>query len=279
MFLQLLVLQLFLYLKDLIKNKPHYLYILMKKFGLIGYPLTHSFSKKYFSNKFDKEGISNCKYELFPLERIEDLSLLLKQEPNLIGLNVTLPYKEQVLPYLNEIDDSAATIGAVNTIKIKNNQLAGFNTDTFGFEESLNRFIAENDLSGIENALILGSGGASKAVKYVLDRLNISYKLVSRNVKKGDFCYNDLNKSVLSSTQLIINTTPLGTFPNTDSFPDIPYEYLNSSHLLFDLVYNPEKTVFLKKGASRGAYIKNGLEMLVGQAEQSWKIWMKEEDS
>lgn len=251
----------------------------MKKFGLIGYPLTHSFSKKYFSNKFDKEGISNCKYELFPLERIEDLSLLLKQEPNLIGLNVTLPYKEQVLPYLNEIDDSAATIGAVNTIKIKNNQLAGFNTDTFGFEESLNRFIAENDLSGIENALILGSGGASKAVKYVLDRLNISYKLVSRNVKKGDFCYNDLNKSVLSSTQLIINTTPLGTFPNTDSFPDIPYEYLNSSHLLFDLVYNPEKTVFLKKGASRGAYIKNGLEMLVGQAEQSWKIWMKEEDS
>jgi shikimate dehydrogenase len=247
----------------------------MNLYGLIGYPLTHSFSKKYFTQKFEREGIANSQYELFALESIEDFPKLLKAKPNLCGLNVTIPYKEKVIPYLDKIDESANEIGAVNTIKIENGRLTGFNTDVFGFRESLTNFIKKNKLKPIRKALVLGTGGASKAVGYVLEKMGVEHALVSRYEEKGDFKYKDLDSHIINDTQLIVNTTPLGTFPKIDSFPDIPYELLNNNHLLFDLVYNPEKTVFLIKGEERGTHILNGLEMLRGQAEKSWEIWTK----
>ncbi|MFT5166098.1 MAG: shikimate dehydrogenase [Saprospiraceae bacterium] len=248
----------------------------MNLFGLIGYPLSHSFSKKYFTQKFEQEGIADCQYELFPLEAVNHFPALLEAHPNLVGLNVTIPYKEQIIPYLDELEKSAAEIGAVNTIKIKNGKLSGFNTDVFGFETSLKNFVKNNNLKAISKALVLGTGGASKAVTFVLKHLGIEYAMVSRDIKKGDLQYKDLDQSILRDTQLIVNTTPLGTAPGIDSFPDIPYELLNNEHLLFDLVYNPEKTVFLIKGKRMGAHILNGLEMLRGQAEKSWEIWTEE---
>ncbi len=245
----------------------------MKRFGLIGFPLSHSFSKKYFTNKYEQEGILDCKYELFPLESIDQFPDLLKSHPDLVGLNVTIPYKEQVLKYLDEVDAGAAQIGAVNTIKISKGRLKGYNTDVYGFEQSIRQFVLKNGIDNIENALILGTGGASKAIEYVLEKMEIEYTLVSRNVKKGVICYHDLNASVISNIQLIVNTTPLGMSPNEHSYPELPYSSLNEKHLLFDLVYNPEKTVFLRKGEEQGAYILNGHEMLIGQAEKSWEIW------
>ena len=238
-------------------------------YGLIGYPLSHSFSKRYFTEKFTNEQKAGHFYELFPLEKIEALPDLLKRLPQLKGLNVTIPYKEMVIPFLDEIDAAAKSIGAVNTIKILNGKLKGFNTDVYGFEKSLLN-ISEEALP--KQALILGTGGAAKAVAYVLNQLNISFLKVSRG-EKGDLRYSDIDASLLQSHPLIVNTTPLGMSPKTETCPDLPYQHLNEANVLYDLVYNPEKTLFLKRGTEQFCKVKNGLEMLHLQAEKAWEIW------
>ncbi|KOF03956.1 shikimate dehydrogenase [Roseivirga seohaensis subsp. aquiponti] len=253
----------------------------MRKFGLIGYPLGHSFSKKHFSDKFEKEGIK-AEYELYPLEDIEEFPALVKNTKGLEGINVTIPYKESVMKFLDEIDEKAAAIGAVNTIKIQNGKLKGFNTDYLGFKTSLVKFIGANPMP--ENALILGTGGASKAVQTTLSDLDIQFKLVSRNPQTDELSYQDFSTSTpqhsntltpqhLNTYQLIINTTPLGMAPKTDELPDLPYQQLTSDHFLYDLVYNPLVTAFMQKGIEAKCWVKNGLEMLHGQAEAAWEIW------
>ncbi len=242
----------------------------MNQYGLIGYPLTHSFSKKYFSDKFEAEGIENHDYHLFPIERIDDLPHLLSSFDNLKGLNVTIPYKEYVLDFLDEIDESAADIGAVNTIKIVDGKLKGYNTDVYGFEIALLNLLGD---AKIDNALILGTGGAAKACAYVLGRLDIPFKYVSRTKKPDQFTYEELSKEVIENHHLIINTTPLGTYPKVETYPNIPYNNLSPEHYLYDLVYNPEEPEFLRRGKEQGASIKNGLEMLHLQAEKAWEIW------
>lgn len=242
-----------------------------KTFGLIGYPLSHSFSKKYFSEKFKKENIKDCSYELFPIKQIDHLPSLMKNNSNLRGLNVTIPYKELVIPFLDELDEEAASIGAVNTIKIQNGQLKGYNTDVFGFKKSLLSFLAPNTKPA---TLILGTGGAAKAVAYVIEQLGFSYQYVSRNSDKGHLTYQDLfNNNLIAKYPLIINSTPLGTSPNIHTCPSIPYEQLTVHHYLFDLVYNPAETLFLQKGKMQGSAVTNGLNMLIGQAEKAWEIW------
>ena len=244
----------------------------MRKFGLIGYPLAHSFSKKYFSDKFEKEGIEDAEYDLFEIDSIVKLPTILEGNPNLKGLNVTIPYKEQVMDYLDEVDTVAYEIGAVNTIKVHDNKLFGYNTDYYGFKESLLKFIGPNDMP--EKALILGTGGASKAVEHVLKDLHIDYQFVSRNSGEGQLSYESLTQnSPLTTHHLVVNTTPLGTYPNTDRLPDLPYEQLTQDHFLFDLVYNPLITSFMQKGIDAKCWVKNGLEMLHGQAEAAWEIW------
>lgn len=244
----------------------------MRKFGLIGYPLSHSFSKKYFTEKFQQEGISDCQYELFPLVNIQELPKLLAQNPDLAGLNVTIPYKQAVFPYLSAMERSAQEVGAVNVIKIQQGRLLGFNSDTYGFGQSLFHFL-KGDSQQIKGALVLGTGGAAQAIVYILKKLNIPYKTVSRSAVKGDLTYQTLTPEIIKNHQLIINTTPLGTSPNLDACPELPYESFTSKHYLFDLVYNPEKSLFLANGEKRGANICNGLEMLHLQAEKSWEIW------
>ena len=245
-----------------------------KIYGLIGFPLTHSFSEKYFKEKFLHEGIVNTEYRNFPIEKIGDLPSILNENPELRGLNVTIPYKESVLTYLDEIEKSAREIGAVNTIKIEqraeSKHLIGFNTDIDGFESSLLEFWDDR----FKKSLVLGSGGASKAVKYVLHKMGVETTTVSRQ-KKEDRCitYTSLNKSIIQDNLLIINTTPTGMYPNADTFPDIPYNFLSKNHFLFDLVYNPEETEFLKRGKKMGALILNGYQMLVGQADKAWSLW------
>jgi shikimate dehydrogenase len=241
-------------------------------FGLIGYPLSHSFSKRYFSEKFATEGIDNAFYELFPIETIEKLPGLLAQWPNLKGLNVTIPYKQAVLPYINVLDESAAAVGAVNVIKIKDKQLIGYNSDTYGFLSSLQAFLQENKKSPTR-ALVLGTGGAAKAVFFALKKLGIDYIIASRNAAPGQYSYADLQHLDLGQYPLIINTTPLGMSPHTETFPDLPYAQVGPEHLLYDLVYNPETTSFMQKGLERGAAVANGLAMLHGQAEKAWEIW------
>jgi len=246
----------------------------MKRFGLIGYPLGHSFSKGYFTEKFIREGFSEYAYENFPLEFIEELPGLIECNPDLEGLNVTIPHKQAVIPYLNELDPRAAEIGAVNCIKVTRSnggvRLKGYNADAWGFEHSL------LDMIGTQrpDALILGTGGASKAVAYVLTQLGISFHFVSRT-GNGEhiLSYHDLSPELITRTPLIINTTPLGTYPNTDTLPAIPYEAIGRGHFLHDLVYNPAETTFLREGRLRGATVKNGYAMLLGQAERSWEIW------
>ena len=246
----------------------------MKLYGLIGFPLSHSFSKGYFSDKFRQEKRSDCRYENFPLPSLEQLPALIDGHPKLVGLNVTIPYKEQVLCLLNSIDENARAIGAVNTIKIIRSQgksiLEGYNTDAYGFYTSLRPFLDRS----IKNALILGTGGASKAVAYVLNNLGISCLFVSRNPKSGDhISYADLCGPVLYNAQLVVNTTPVGMFPNEEACPDIPYEFITDKHLFYDLVYNPLETRFLSKAKEMGARIVNGMEMLHFQAEKAWEIW------
>ncbi len=257
----------------------------MKKYGLIGYPLTHSFSKKYFTEKFEKEGYEDREYELYPLQNLSDLPQLINDTHDLCGLNVTVPHKIGVMFYLDKIDPAAREIDAVNCIKIVNHQpveaffsgelssmkvrLEGYNTDAFAFEESLKPLLKKHH----QKALILGNGGAARAVAYVLHKLDISYKLVSRRAIGKQLKYKQLTADVMKERLLIINTTPLGTAPNIEECPEIPYDLLTSKHLLYDLVYNPPETEFLKRGQEKGASIKNGLEMLHLQAEKSWEIW------
>jgi len=247
----------------------------MKTYGLIGYPLSHSFSKKYFSEKFQHEGITDHQYELFPIADIKSLPDLLSEHPSLCGLNVTIPHKVNVLCYLNEVDEAAEKIGAVNCISIKNFEgetyLMGYNTDAYGFEESLKPLLAPQH----SKALVFGDGGAAKAVKYVLEKLNIQYQVVVRTAVPSAMLYSEITPEILTSHRLLINTTPLGMSPNIDTFPEIDYSLVGPGHLAYDLVYNPLETAFLAKAAERGAAVKNGLEMLYKQAEKAWAIWNK----
>ncbi len=240
----------------------------MNQYGLIGKTLKHSFSKKYFTNKFEVEQIPNCMYDLYELESIDQFNDLIIQK-NFIGLNVTIPYKEKIIPFLHELSDEAREIGAVNTIRFRNGVLKGFNTDVMGFKDSL--FTWLDDIP--KGALILGTGGASKAVRFVLNKTKVPFLTVSRSISKGDITYEQIDSKILEKHPLLINTTPLGTYPNLEEAPDLPYHLLSERNSLYDLIYNPEKTLFLLRGEERGCAIKNGLEMLVAQAEYSWKIW------
>ena len=242
----------------------------MRKFGLIGYPLGHSFSGKYFRDKFQRECITDCEYVNFELAAISALPGILK-DPNLSGLNVTIPYKESVIPFLHKKDPVVVAIGACNCVRIKEGILTGYNTDVLGFEESLSPKLTERD----NRALILGTGGSSKAIAWVLKKRGITFKFVTRNKTgvENQLSYEDLDRVLIGTYPLIINTTPLGMFPDTGLCPPIPYEGVGSSHYFFDLVYNPAKTLFLEKGEAAGARIKNGADMLVIQAEASWEIW------
>ena len=241
----------------------------MRLFGLIGYPLSHSFSKKYFTEKFEKEYITNCRYDLFPIGSIGELPLLLKKNPELEGLNVTIPYKKQVLPFVNT-QYMPAGLDACNCINIIDGKLVGYNTDVTGFEKSLKPLLK----SYHNKALVLGNGGAAAAIIFVLKKLRISFDIVSRKPHDGSaLTYKGIDKKVMQENTIIINTTPLGMYPDADTCPAIPYQYISDKHLLYDLVYNPAKTLFLQKGEERGAIIKNGEEMLVLQAEESWRIW------
>jgi len=241
----------------------------MRLFGLIGYPLFQSFSKKFFSEKFEREGLTDCRYESFSIPSISELTTLLKENPSLCGLNVTIPYKEQVLSFLQEKSALVKKIHACNCIKIENGRLIGYNTDAPAFEQSLKEKLQPHHTK----ALILGTGGAAKAVEFSLEKLNISYKYVSRKPSAKNFSYEQLTDALMQEYTLIINTTPLGMHPNVVEAPPIPYHALNQKHYLFDLVYNPAKTLFLQKGEDQQAVIKNGYEMLVLQAEESWRIW------
>jgi shikimate dehydrogenase len=245
----------------------------IRKFGLIGYPLSHSFSQNYFTEKFRREQISGSSYTAFPLPSIDGLPAILSDE-SLCGLNVTIPYKEQVLDYLDERDEVVRSVGACNCIKIfravgGGSRLYGYNTDVIGFERALVPKLRPHH----SHALILGTGGAAKAVEYVLRRLGISYRFVSRNPPDGHLRYEQVDSMLLSKYTLVINTTPLGMSPRVDECPPLPYEAMGAGHYLFDLVYNPAKTLFLSKGEAGGAVIENGYEMLVIQAEESWRIW------
>jgi shikimate dehydrogenase len=259
----------------------------MKLLGLIGYPLGHSFSKKYFTQKFENEGLTHdWKYELFPIDTIDKLPDILRglnhnsQQDKLIGLNVTIPYKEAILPYINEMDITASEVGAVNCIKISyiagKPYLKGYNTDYYGFQKSLLGLL-DLDKSTVKTkewkALILGTGGSAKAVAYALKDLNIHYQYVSRNPINGGLTYDDLNSDSFKAYNIIVNTTPLGMSPNTEGCAPIPYQYIDSQYFMYDLVYNPAVTTFLQKGLSQGAKVKSGLDMLHFQAEKGWEIW------
>lgn len=237
----------------------------MNTYGLIGKNISYSFSRNYFNEKFKNETILNSQYINFDLDNLSQLKQIFNQENK--GFNVTIPYKETIIPYLDALDLHAEKIGAVNTIQIKNNIKTGFNTDWIGFKNSIVSLLKPYH----KKALILGTGGASKAIKYALEQLQIEYKVVSRT--QADFTYNDLNESIIKEYLVIINCTPLGTFPNIEQAPQIPYEFITENHLAYDLVYNPEETQFLKNCKVKGAQIKNGLEMLEIQAEEAWKIW------
>jgi shikimate dehydrogenase len=243
-------------------------------FGLVGRNISYSFSKGYFAKKFDNQGLSDHEYVNFDLESIDEFPKIIHEfRLHLKGLNVTIPYKQEVFQYLDKVHKVARKIGAVNTIQFtKRGNLKGYNTDVIGFQNSLIPLLKSHH----NKALILGTGGASKAVAYVLSNLEIEYFKVSRSpVKKKEISYDDLSRELIVNHPLIINCTPLGTFPNVSQKPSIPYQFLNQEHLLYDLIYNPEKTAFLREGEERGAQIKNGLEMLIGQAEEAWRIWNK----
>lgn len=245
----------------------------MRLFALIGFPLGHSFSKGYFTEKFAREGIPDARYELFPLEKIDDFKDLLARETALCGLNVTIPYKEKVLPFLDDLDDTARQIGAANCIRISaDGKLKGFNTDTIAFEASLRGVEGGNWAKPGQRALILGTGGAAKAVAYALSEIGIIFSYVSRTPESPEvLSYSDLKD--LSEVHLIVNTTPLGMAPKVDTCPDLPFNLLSKQHLIYDLVYNPVKTVLLQRALTQGCTIKNGLEMLYLQAEAGWDIW------
>jgi shikimate dehydrogenase len=247
----------------------------MNIYGLIGYPLGHSFSKKFFTEKFEREGLTDYQYLNFEIESIELFPSIFEKYPDIRGLNCTIPYKQLVMQYLNEIDEETQQVGAVNTIKPistpKGLKLKGFNTDIIGFERSLKPMLNEKHRS----ALILGTGGASKAIKHILTKLGIDYLSASIEdpLYEKEIRYEQIDHKMMEERLVIINATPLGTFPKVENCPAIPYEYLSPDHILFDLVYNPEVTLFMKKGLEKGAHVKNGLEMLHGQAIAAWEIW------
>ena len=275
-----------------------------KIFGLIGYPLSHSFSKKYFTEKFEKENIPDYEYNLYPIEDINQFTQLIANNPSIAGLNVTIPFKESIIPFLDELDETAKAVAAVNCIKIKKAPpnlpegeellptshyfregrggplLIGYNTDVYGFRQSIKPFLETQH----ERALILGTGGASKAVAYVLKEIGIDCYFVSRNKEQAlrsknqdlsnkFFLYEELNENMINAFKLIVNTTPVGMFPNINEAPEIPYNFISSSHLLYDLIYNPNETEFLKRGKLQGASTVNGLSMLHQQAEEAWRVW------
>jgi len=246
----------------------------MKIYGLIGKKLEHSFSPNFFQQKFKHENIKDANYQLYPLQSIQKFNLLIQNNPNLSGLNITIPYKTDIIHYLDKITSAAKEIGAVNTIKFESSpkrlRLVGYNTDYMGFIESLKPYLKPYH----SKALVLGTGGSSKAVQYALKQLNINFLMVSRNpIHQNQIDYSMLTKDLVAEYKIIINTTPVGMFPDTDQKPDIPYSFLTRKHLLYDLIYNPEKTLFLQEGEKKSCQIKNGLEMLQIQAEYSWKIW------
>jgi shikimate dehydrogenase len=244
---------------------------MMKQYGLIGFPLGHSFSKRYFTEKFDHEGIT-AQYDLYPLSKIEDFESL-KGNDQLCGINVTIPYKEQIFKYLDEVDETAAQIGAVNVIKFIRAQgglkLKGYNSDAIGFEQSIQPLLQPHHTK----ALILGTGGASKAIDYALRKMGLETTFVSRTARHGVLSYEMLNSDIIADYHVIVNASPVGTFPAVEECPNIPYQYLTAQHLLYDAVYNPSETLFLKRGWEQGAKGINGEAMLIGQAEAAWKIW------
>ncbi len=241
----------------------------MKRFGLVGQTLKHSFSKKYFEEKFAKEGIDDCCYENFELPSINEFPKLIENRPDLKGLNVTIPYKEEVVPFLQSKNEIVEEVGACNCIKIVNGKLRGYNTDAVAFKNSLQKKLKPYH----KCALVLGTGGASKAVQYALKQLNIDFLLVSRRKQQNQLGYENVGEDTIRARLIIINTTPLGMYPNTNQDPPIPYKAITSHHLLYDLIYNPAKTKFLQHGEAQGAQIMNGYEMLLAQAEESWRIW------
>lgn len=248
----------------------------MRKYGLIGYPLGHSFSKNYFTEKFLSEGITDCTYENFPIPDIKLLPGLLSEEPELLGLNVTIPYKSEIFPYIDFLDPEAREIGAVNVLKIKRTkekiELYGFNSDVIGIADSLSPYQGR----GVKNAIVLGTGGSSLAVCHVLNKYGWNITQVSRTKRPGILDYSDINAWILMNASLIVNTTPLGMYPHTETKPALDYSLLNKNHILFDLVYNPELTLFLKSGMRRGCSVITGLKMLHSQAERAWRIWNDE---
>lgn len=249
----------------------------MDKYGLIGFPLGHSFSAKYFNNKFEKESI-NAEYLNFEIENISSINDILAQNNELKGMNVTIPHKESVIPFLSSLSTDAQKIGAVNTIKVEKNvetneySLIGYNTDYIGFKNSISPLINSRIHS---KALVLGTGGASKAITHALDEMNIEWIYVSRTRGEKRIAYKDVDASLMNSHNVIVNCSPIGTYPKIDECPDIPYEYITENHLLYDLVYNPSETLFLRKGKQNGAITKNGAEMLELQALAAWDIWNK----
>lgn len=246
----------------------------MQKYGLLGHPLGHSFSRTYFNQKFEAEKI-NAQYLNFDIPSIKDIKSILKENPDLNGLNVTIPYKEQVIPFLDDLDEDARLIGAVNVIKftkgIFGKKLKGYNSDVIGFKQSIEPLLDETH----RKALILGTGGASKAVFHGLKQLGVGSTMVSRKPKEFCITYEEITAKTMEQYTVIINTTPLGMFPNINACPEIPYHLLTPKHLLYDLLYNPDETLFMKKGKEKGAVVKNGLEMLLLQAFAAWEIWQK----
>ena len=247
----------------------------MKKYGLLGYPLGHSFSRNYFNQKFEAERI-DAEYLNFEIPEIKEIKIVIKENPELNGLNVTIPYKEQVIPYLDDLDEDARLIGAVNVIKFSKGlfgkvKLKGYNSDIIGFKQSIEPLLKEHH----RKALILGTGGASKAVFQGLKQLGVASTFVSRKAKEYCITYEEITPKVMEQYTVIVNTTPLGMYPNVNACPAIPYELLTSDHLLYDLLYNPDETLFMRKGKEKGAVVKNGLEMLLLQAFAAWEIWQK----
>ena len=247
----------------------------MKKYGLLGYPLGHSFSRNYFNQKFEAERI-DAEYLNFEIPEIKEIKNVIKENPELNGLNVTIPYKEQVIPYLDDFDEDARLIGAVNVIKFSKGlfgkvKLKGYNSDIIGFKQSIEPLLKEHH----RKALILGTGGASKAVFQGLKQLGVASTFVSRKAKEYCITYEEITPKVMEQYTVIVNTTPLGMYPNVNACPDIPYDLLTSDHLLYDLLYNPDETLFMRKGKEKGAVVKNGLEMLLLQAFAAWEIWQK----
>ena len=241
----------------------------MKRYGLIGHPLKHSQSRFYFNEKFEHEGL-DCRYQHFDLKSIEEIHEVMETYPDLCGFNVTIPYKEAIIPLLDEIDPTAKEVGAVNVVTIQNGRLKGYNTDVYGFSQLLERALKGKE---VEHALVLGTGGASKAVRYVLKEKNIPFSTVSRSPEKGDYTYETLTDEILRQNHLIINTTPLGMAPKFDDFPDLHYQALSNKHILIDLIYNPKETAFMELGRTWGAKVYNGWQMFEEQAKKTWEIF------